>query len=162
MRLPIITAIAVGLMALAISPAFAQDVYPQIDGHVRFEWGNLLADMITQQAGPLAIAAVGLIMNFLPGPVRSMVRMTRVDQLLERAVVSAINKTAGAVQGKSLSAAVGNEVIEKALDYAAYNAPKMFKSLPINEWREKIIARLNFAENVAIDTQSQGFVQVPR
>lgn len=162
MRLQLIAAMVVALMAVAISPAFAQDIYPQIDGRVTVEWGNMVADILREQAAGLAASAIAAVMTFMPNGIASIVRMMRIDQLLAKAVVSGINKTAGAVQGKALSASIGNEVVEKALDYAAYNAPKLFKKLPLNEWREKIIGRINMAENVTIDPASQGFVQLGR
>ena len=63
-----------------------------IDGQVSFNWGTLVADVLREQAGPLAIAVVGAIVHFLPGGTGSLIRMLRIDQLLERAVNAGINK----------------------------------------------------------------------
>jgi hypothetical protein len=133
-----------------------------IDGQVSFGWGTLIADVLREQAGPMAIAVVGAIVHFLPGGTGSLIRMLRVDQLLEKAVNAGINKTAGAVDGKVLTVKVGNEVIERALEYAASQAPGLFKKLPINEWREKIIARLKFGADVSADNLAQGYVNASR
>lgn len=160
-----ITFIALGVGLFLGNAAFAQtwaDTAASVDGQVVFRWGDFLASVIREQAGPLAIAAVGLVMNYAPGPLRVFLRMTQVDQLLGRAITAGINKTAGAIQGKTLAARVGNEVIERALDYAAFHAPNLFKKLPVSEWRDKIIGRLNMGENVTVDPAIQGFIDPGR
>ena len=145
-----------------LATATAATIAHAAGGQVSFNWGTLVADVLREQAGPLAIAVVGAIVHFLPGGTGSLIRMLRIDQLLERAVNAGINKTAGAVDGKVLTAKVGNEVIERALEYAAAQAPNLFKKLPINEWREKILARLKLGAEVSADSLAQGFVSPNR
>lgn len=155
-----VAALASVALLLVAGPAFAA-VGP-IDGRVSFEWGDLLSSFLYDNAQGFAVAITGLILHFAPGGSGSIIRMLRINQLIEFAVKSAINKTAGAVQGKALSADVGNEVLERALEYAKAQAPKLFKQLPIQEWKEKIIARMTLSENVAIDGALRGFVDPKR
>lgn len=133
-----------------------------IDGELSLGWGNLVASFLRDSAEGFALAAVGAVIHFAPGGTSTLIRMFRIDQLLRNAVKAGINKTAGAVEGKVLTAKVGNEVIERALEYAAFHAPSLFKKLPLNEWRDKILARLTLGAEVSADPAIQGYVSTNR
>lgn len=133
-----------------------------IDGQVSWAWGDQLALIITDQIGWAATALVGALIHFAPGGTRQLIYMFRVDQLLEKAIRAAINKTAGAVQGKVLNAQVGNVVIERALEYIIFHAPKLYNTNTVQMWRDKIIARMNLAEDVAADAVMANYVDPQR
>jgi len=150
--------LALFTLVLVIATAANAAAPGAIDGRIEWQWGNQLAAIIVDQVGWAATALVGAAIHFAPVGTRSLIYMFRVDQLLEKAVKAGINKTAGAVQGKVLVASVGNEVLERALEYVIYHAPKLYKTNTVQMWRDKIIARLNLADSVSADPVVAGFL----
>lgn len=138
-------------------PSTSPDAAP--DGQVVIGWGALLAEILDNLY--LAAVAVALwLLRKLPkvavdalNALAGLLGQGRVDTLLERAVQYGINATKGAVAGRTLTVPVGNEVLERAFEYALRHAPRLVS------WaggaialREKIIARLNLEEDAAVPT----------
>lgn len=121
-----------------------------IDGEVTVPWGEWL--------GALIDAAYALILGFLlwllrkvPKNIVDMVNAIAqalgqggVNELLGKAVDYGINVTQGAVRDQKMTIKVGNEVLERATEYALRHAPGLVaKYGGLATLREKIIARLN-------------------
>lgn len=145
---------------LLVPFAFAQDASGVVVAveptAVVFDWGNFLAILLANLADPTSVAwtAFGLAMTWLvaqlPGPAKWAFNVFKVDQLLQKALIAAMNSTKGAVAGKSLDVDVGSEVLAKMLQYAIDNGQKW-----LIDWmggvqgvEEKAIARMQLAESV--------------
>jgi hypothetical protein len=120
-----------------------------IDGEIVWSWGDWLADALQGLLTFAGLAALYL-MRRLPkvfidalDAFGGMMGQGRADALIEKAIGFGINTTAGAVRGKTLTVKVGNQVMERALEYAVRHAPKLAEKIGgIAGVREKIIARL--------------------
>jgi hypothetical protein len=120
------------------------------DGEVEVPYGDFLADLLTQLLGLAGIAAAWLLRRVPANIVATLDQFAgamgqgRVNELLEKAVTYGINTTAGAARGRTLTVKVGNEVAERAFEYALRHAPKLVSWLGgIQALREMIIARLD-------------------
>lgn len=165
----IIFGLAVLAWMIILSPlAFAQDgadiVVAVPPTEVVLNWGDFLAILLANLAQPDSVAwtAFGLAMTWLvaklPGPAQWAFKVFKVDQLLEKSLVAAINSTKGAVVGQSLSVNVGSEVLAKAAQYAVDNGQK-----GIIDWmggragiEEKLLARMT------LDSMADGAELVDR
>ncbi len=87
-------------------------------------WGDWVATLAGKIWAGIGIVAMWLLRR-LPGQTLAILMTWRVDQLLARAVDFATNQTRGAVKGKTLDVTVGNEVLRKALQFAADNGNKL-------------------------------------
>lgn len=135
--------------ALAVA-AFAQAPYAP-DGQVVVPLGSWTSDLLNFSAS-IFVAAAGWGMRHVPGEFAWVLRLARVDQLLEKAVNFGLASVEGAVKDKELRVEVANKVLERALDYAVHHAPKLVAKVGgVLELREKIIARLNVEENTYVD-----------
>lgn len=132
--------------------AVAQTAAPSaVDTVVNIPWGDWLYNGATTFIA-LLTAAVAWGLRLLPARILAVIQTAQVDQILFKAIDYAINKTAGASKGKTMNIDVGNEVLEKALQFVVDNAPKWLISWSGGEAgiREKIIARLDLDANAAI------------
>lgn len=128
-----------------------------VDGGISIPYGDMIADFLTWLL-MLAGAVAAWVMRRLPSAAVSALDMLagalgqgRANELLEKAITYGVNTTAGAVRGKTLSVKVGNEVLERALEYAVRHAPSLVTKLGgIQSIREKIIARLDLEADAAI------------
>lgn len=125
-------------MALAQEAGFAPVVVP---------WGAWVADIATGLVGHSAtIVAVGLAFGFraLPGELVGWARMTRVEQILQRAVEYGLNTVAGAARSKTLEFDTGQAVVNAALVYVIQHGPQWLAqwSGGLEMLAQKIWARL--------------------
>lgn len=129
------------------------------DGTVDVPWGDWLAQLLNAAIAIIAAAALWLLRKLPTHMVAAldmfsgMMGQGRVNELIEKAVTYGVNTTAGAVRGKTLKVGVGNEVLERAFEYAMRHAPGLVAKLGgMVALREKIIARLDLEEDAAIPT----------
>lgn len=133
--------------AEAVNLVAAED---PVDTIVSIPWGDWLYDSATT-----LIAIIGAIMAWgirkLPARLVAIAQTDQVEQLLRNAIGYGVNTTAGAAKGKSLTIDVGNEVLEKALQYAIDNGPRWLISWAGGEEgiKGKIIARLDLDAKAA-------------
>lgn len=123
------------------------------DGRADVPWGDWLSEVLKGLivlAGSLAL----WLLRRMPKELVELLNMvagsflqTRADKLLEKAITYGINTTAGAVKGRVLTVQVGNEVIERAFEYALRHAPGLIAKFGgLVALREMIIARLDLDE----------------
>jgi hypothetical protein len=129
---------------LAAAPAFAATA-------VTIPYGDWIGSVASTLAA-LTVPAVAWGLRFLPGHVVAVIRMTQVDQLLERSIIYGINSVAGASQGKALSVDVGSRVLAEAMTYAIKNGPGWLLGWLGGEAgvRQRIIARLSLEPQAAL------------
>jgi hypothetical protein len=133
------------LLAISSGAAWAQE--RPLDGFIRIPWGNYVADGLVACS---AVVVAGVTALLRPVLQSSFLGRT-VDQLLERAIQYGINATADAVRGKNLSIAVGNQVLERAAEYALAHAPALVRRMGgMTRLKEKIIARLDLAAGATV------------
>jgi hypothetical protein len=105
-------AFAVGVVAVLLpSAALAAD------GAVLIPWGDYAIEL-AHIVGAVAVALLPVVLAFLPAPVRLAIAATGGERLVRNAVDYGINAVEGAAKDKVLSVAVGNAVLEEALEYA--------------------------------------------
>lgn len=127
------------------------------DGQVSLPWGDWLGGVLNYFYAAI-VAFVLWLFRKLPkvavdalNAVAGLMGQDRADKLLERAVAYGINTTAGAVKGKKLDIRTGNEVLERAFEYAIRHARSLVGTLGgAIQIREKIVARLDLDENAVI------------
>jgi hypothetical protein len=126
------------------------------DGEVPIAWGALVDALIGDLLDTLPMVLAGFVawvLRKLPEEVAGIFRAWRVDQLLDKALQYGINATRGAVKDRALTVQVGNEVLERAFEYALRHAPMLVSKIGASEYlREKIIARLNLEADAAVPT----------
>lgn len=123
---------------------------------VVFNWGDFLAIFLANIADPQSVAwtfvagAIAFVVAQLPAPAKWFFNMFKVDQILQKALQAALNSTAGASAGQSLSLNVGSVVLAKAIQYAIDNGQKW-----LIDWmggtagiEQKLIARMDLAATV--------------
>lgn len=141
----------------AAGAEFARATAFTADGQVEVPWGALVDDLLGGLGVAVAALAAWLLRRVPAGllatlnALANLLGQGRVDRLLETAIQYGINATRGAVKDQVLTIAVGNEVLERALEYALRHAPVLV------EWaggalalREKIIARLSLEADAAV------------
>lgn len=141
------------LLALSTTAAFAQTATtaPVIDGVVSIPWGDWFYNGATTIIAILgAILAWGI--RHLPSRFVAIAQTAQVEQLLNKAIDYAINRTAGAVKGRALTLNVANQVLETAIEYAVTYAPAWLIGWVGGQQglRDKIIARLDVGKDVAL------------
>lgn len=141
----------------ALGSEYATPTVQARDGAVEVPWGDWLSEAL--KALGLAVGAFVLwVLRKLPASIvtaldamAGMLNQGRADALLAKAVNYGINTTSGAVKGKSMSLKVGNEVLERAFEYAIDKAPMFVRFvLGILNARGMIIARLDLDEDVSL------------
>jgi hypothetical protein len=145
------------MLLLAATAAAAQTATASpVDTVVSIPWGDWLYEGATT-----LIAVIGALMawgmRYLPARLVAFLQTEAIEQLLKNAISYGVNTTAGAAKGKSLNLDVGNEVLERALQYAIDNAPKWLVSWAGGEEgiKGKIIARLDLDEKAAMPPVGQ-------
>jgi hypothetical protein len=144
--LPVAVALAAVLMP---SLAFAQEtggvVIPVGD------WAQALLLTMLSVVTP----AVAWALRGLPKHVRWILAAARIEQLLTNALQDAINRTAGAVAGKTYTLDTGIDLANKALAYAVTHAPTLVREFGLDDLWGKILARIPFDEDVAVPADVQ-------
>lgn len=143
-----------GVQERAVLAAYSNDA---VDGGSELPYGDLIGHVLTSLLGLVALAGAWLARKLPGGIVATLNQLSglfgagRVDQLLDKAITYGINVTAGAVKGKSLSVKIGNEVLERAFEYAIRHAPTVVRLAGGSAFvREKIIGRLDLDADVAL------------
>lgn len=121
-------------------------------GSVDIPWGDWLAHIIDVLLPTvltlLSGVATYVVGAYVPPWLRALggaALQRRINEVLEKAVLSAVAQTKGAVIGKRLSVPVGIEVLRKALQYAVNVAPDLVKhaaSDDINNLIKMLLARM--------------------
>lgn len=128
-----------------------------IDGEVEVPWGAWLSDLVGAAFAIIMGAALWLLRrvpsNFV-GMIDSIARAMgqgSMNELLEKAVNYGINVTQGAVRNQTMNIKVGNEVLERATEYALRHAPGLVaKYGGLTTLREKIVARLELDAEASV------------
>jgi hypothetical protein len=115
------------LLALLV-PALAQEPPPAAEvvvpwGEWVIRWLNGLQEIILLV---LSAASAYVVSAYVPSWVRmfaGQAAQNRVNQVLEKAVLSAIAQTKGAVTGKRVTVDVGYQLLARAAQYAVDQAP---------------------------------------
>lgn len=136
------------------------------DGQVDVPYGDFIAELLAYLAGVAGIAALWLLRR-LPkvvvdalDAIGGITLQKRADELLELAIAYGVNTTANAARGKTLSLKVGNEVLERAFEYALRHAPGLVNKIGgLVQLREKIIARLDIADTEAFTAARPAIVE---
>lgn len=146
-----VTALAAVVLA---APALAQAVAAPVTegGPVVIRWGAavewLIAGALAAMGGSVGIAA--WLLRKVPSQFRWLLTAARVDQLLGRAIEDGINRTKGAVRGQSYTLDTGLAIANQALQYAVEAAPSLAKELGVLNLWKKLLARIDFAADVAV------------
>lgn len=132
---------------LMIPLAFAQDT-----GSITIPWGdwavnaiNFLLPTVLTLLGGVATYVIGA---YVPPWLRAIAGTSlqaRVNQILEKAVLSAVAQTKGAIMGQRLSIPIGIEVLRKAAQYAVDQAPELIKAASqdeVDQLLKMILARM--------------------
>jgi hypothetical protein len=129
-------------MTLVSSAAFAAD-----RGSVSLPLGTLVSQFLSILE-PLVLSLVGVMLTWLMaelGPdVAKALRSAHVDQVMSRAIDAGFGLVEGAEKGKVLEIPVANEVIRKAAQYLADQAPGLFKQIG-ESLGPMLVARLSAA-----------------
>lgn len=111
-------------------PAFAGDTT------VTIPWGDWTVKAIDYLL-PAALTAIASVLTYvsgkyLPPMLRDMAderTQRQINELLEKAVLSAVAQTKGAISGKTLQIEVANAVLAAAANYAVDQAPKLIEKV---------------------------------
>jgi hypothetical protein len=129
-------------MTLVSSAAFATD-----RGSVSLPLGTLVTQFLSILE-PLVLSLVGVMLTWLMaelGPdVAKALRSAHVDQVMSRAIDAGFGLVEGAEKGKVLEIPVANEVIRKAAQYLADQAPGLLKQIG-ESLGPMLVARLSAA-----------------
>lgn len=124
------------------------DTVPVTDSQkVTIEWGNWVKVLLEPlQAAGLAIAPLlgSWILLQIPAWARVFIPASRVNQLVENAVKSALASVSGAAAGKTLTIPVTNAVVRQAVIYMLAQAPDVIGTLrdSLPALIQKVLARL--------------------
>lgn len=138
----------------------------EADGGSSVPYGDVIADLLGYLLSAAGVFALWLLRR-LPKVAVDALNMIggitlqkRADELLELAIKYGVNTTAGAVRGKTLSLKIGNEVLERAFEYALRHAPGLVGKIGgLVQLREKIIARLDIDASEAFTAARQPIVE---
>jgi hypothetical protein len=139
----LIIPLSVAAMLAAAAPAHAETV--------SVPWGDWVASILGLGSDNLLLlvtAFLAFIVRQLPSRIVAILQTWQVEQVLARAIVAGINRTAGAAQGKALSVEIANKVVAEAVQYVVNNAPAW-----LVKWvggaegiRDKVISRITVVE----------------
>lgn len=106
-----------------------------------------------EMATPLIGVVLVFLFRALPESIVSIIRTAKVDQLLTKAVQSAVNQVAGAAKDKKLEIPVANDVVRKIVQYAVDEGPAwLIKWMGgVEGVKAKAIARIQVVDGKAID-----------
>ncbi|CAN5482179.1 hypothetical protein BH10PSE7_BH10PSE7_15630 [soil metagenome] len=148
--------------------AFAQGAPPNTV--VTWQWGDWLAQVFVASMPailPVVLTGIALVFSWLgrklPGQAVAVLKMMRIEQLMNRLAIRAINATPGAVKGRALEFDVGNQVLAKITRDAIEEASKgliadMGGAAGI---RAKALGRIDIAETAKAMETAAGPVLVP-
>lgn len=113
---------------LIAGPALAQD------NTVSVPWGDWIVQVVDAMVEPVLLVLSTVVTYitavYLPPWLNAIAGkrlQERVNEVLEKAVLSAAAQTKGAVAGKEVSLSVSNEVLRGAIEYAVELAPGLVK-----------------------------------
>jgi len=133
-------ALVIGAASVFAAPAYAQDPAP-LDGRVVIPWGDLVA---------AAFAAGGAVTAWLW---RFVPLQWRTNKIFEAAFNWALATTPGVAMGQTVTLDVGNELVERMLEYWIARAPELYKRLGGRAGVQKMaIARVPF--DAAVDARA--------
>lgn len=125
---------------------------------VSIDWGIFVNLILLELAKPDSVAFTALlavsawVVSKLPQPLQWAWRLFQIEQLLSKSLQAAMNQTAGAVAGQTLTLDVANEVLAKAAQYAVDNGQKA-----LIEWaggnkglHDKLTARVQVDANTVL------------
>jgi hypothetical protein len=139
-----ITAVLASATAFAAVAAVPIDTQP-----VTIPWGDW-ASALLMTTSTVVIPAVAWAMRKVPSNLRWLLVAARVEQLLTVAMQDAINRTAGAVAGKTYDLDTGIVVANNMLRYAVQAAPELVKQFGLDAMWLKVLARVPFGTDVAV------------
>lgn len=129
----------VGLVLVTSAHAGGVTVMPKSDfgvmaaGTVEIPWGDWLVDLV-DAVMPTVLTLLGImslyVVTLLPPWVRVFVGekvQAQINEVLEKAVLSAAAQTKGATAGKTLKLDVSSVVLARAISYAVELAPELVK-----------------------------------
>lgn len=131
---------------------------PPADAGVTIPWGNWIIQVLDVLQPMVLLALTGVttyIMGaFVPPWIKAFAgqaAQNRINQVLEKAVLSGIAQTREAVQGKRTTIPIANDILERAAQYAIDQAPELVKTAAHGEFDnllKMLLARME-ALNVA-------------
>lgn len=133
-----IITIAVAVLIAVTAAAMAQAT-PAPTTEVTVPWGSWVSNAL-DVALPLFLTALTGVATYVVGAyvppwlkaIAGTAAQARVNQVLEKAVMSAVAQTKGAVLNKRLTIPVGSEVLARAAQYAVNQAPELMKTATHN------------------------------
>ncbi len=152
MRTRILFAFAFLALFLVAAACHAQT---PASGTVSLAWGDLVAGLIDKGAViivALTVAAWGMVAAQLPGWVKPIVATLRVEQLLMRAVQSALARARASVAGQDITVAISEPIIADAVAFVFSNGSDKlleFVGTDLPGLVEKILARMQ-AQGVTV------------
>lgn len=143
------------MVSLASVAALAAATGMAHAAEVTVPWGSWVASLVNLGSDNLLLlvtAFLAFIVRQLPASLVAMIKTWQVEQLLGKAIVAGINKTAGAAQGKSMKFDVANDVLAQATQYAINNGPRWLITWVggVDGIKDKLIARITVDEGVAL------------
>lgn len=122
------------ILFIAMTAAFAQTT-PTPTTEVTVPWGQWVANGLDAILPVMLTALLGVstyvVGAYVPPWLKAIAgaaAQARVNQVLEKAVMSAVAQTKGAVLNKRLTIPVGSEVLARAAQYAVNQAPELIKN----------------------------------
>jgi len=153
--IPVLGLVALGLVVLASSPAFAATI--------SIPYGDAVAEFASSYAYELLVGGMLFLCRKLPASVYAIIQTLRFDQLAERAIGYGLNAVAGATRGKKLEIEVGSQVLAMALNYAMENAPLLVKWAGGYEaLKQKLFARLELVPEASVAKVDQALEALDR
>jgi hypothetical protein len=106
----------------------------QMLADVTIPWGDWIASGLSAVQPLVTLALTGVATYVMAAYIPPWLRMfagtaaqARVNQVLEKAVSSAIARTAGAVAGQTTTIPIASSILDKAVKYAVTQAPELIK-----------------------------------
>lgn len=131
-------AMALAFVAISAGPAFAAVAS---DTTVSIPYGDVAAQAVSVAGDAAWIALVGIIGAFAPG-VLGFMRITRLDQLLEKQLKAVFEKNAADLVGKTVTIDVKNRMIAEAARMAVnYGQASLIKWAGAESLQDKLLAR---------------------
>lgn len=105
-----------------VVPAFAQEAQDR----VTFHWGQYASEAILA-VGAIAAGLVGRAIGLLPGPAQWAIRLTKLDQVAEKAILAAVHDLATTVEAKNYTLEIKNKIVADAAKYVERNAADIYR-----------------------------------
>jgi hypothetical protein len=125
-------------------------------------WIEAVLDRFLQIIVAAAMVAITIISRSLPKWLVPIVGTFLTEQNISRGISYGANMVKGATKDKTLSVDVGSQVVAQAVQYVINSAPAfLIKFMGGEEGiRDKVLARINFAESADAASLSKAGVQV--